>query len=79
MRYDTSTATCKDNDYAYSLALSDKAKEQQEMITSFCAGCPMRVECLERAVNEDAYGVWGGTTRAYRVKYAGAFVSPAVR
>ena len=31
-----------------------------------CAACPVREECLEVAVREDHWGVWGGTTRAER-------------
>lgn len=32
-----------------------------------CAGCPVRVECLEHALEaQEEYGVWGGTTPAER-------------
>lgn len=26
-----------------------------------CAGCPVRAECLEFAIENECYGIWGGT------------------
>ncbi len=38
----------------------DKAK-------AICEACPVKVECLAWAVeNDEAYGIWGGTTPAER-------------
>ncbi len=31
-----------------------------------CEACPVRQACLKVAVEEDHYGMWGGTTRAER-------------
>jgi WhiB family transcriptional regulator, redox-sensing transcriptional regulator len=38
-----------------------------EAAKSVCEGCPVRVECLEYALEaEEEFGVWGGTTPAER-------------
>ena len=31
-----------------------------------CEGCPVKQACLDYALEVDASGVWGGTTRAQR-------------
>ncbi|HET6919853.1 MAG TPA: WhiB family transcriptional regulator [Jiangellaceae bacterium] len=31
-----------------------------------CADCPVRVECLQHALDNDEAGVWGGTTERER-------------
>jgi WhiB family redox-sensing transcriptional regulator len=34
-----------------------------------CAGCPIKVECLNWALkNREAYGIWGGTTYKQRLR-----------
>lgn len=36
-----------------------------------CAGCPVRLDCLRHAiVNDEAHGVWGGTTARQRFRLA---------
>jgi WhiB family transcriptional regulator, redox-sensing transcriptional regulator len=40
-----------------------------------CAACPVRLRCLEHALNTDElYGIWGGTTEEERrrIRVAGA-------
>ena len=59
-------AQCKDSDYAFSLAFSPKLDDATRMIMDFCNECPIRLQCLSEAVALDAYGIWGGTTRADR-------------
>lgn len=39
--------------------MSTKAKE-------VCAACPVRRECLEQAIETDAWGIWGGTSEEER-------------
>ena len=46
---------------------------------SYCYRCPVRVECLEHALEHDEIGVWGGMTtterrreRRRRIKVRGA-------
>lgn len=34
--------------------------------TKFCKGCPYLAECLQFALENDEWGVWGGTTRHQR-------------
>lgn len=33
-----------------------------------CDGCPVREECLDYALNNHEYGIWGGTNFGERVK-----------
>lgn len=33
---------------------------------ALCVRCPVRVECLTEAVQNDEYGVWGGATETER-------------
>ncbi|MDV6979616.1 WhiB family transcriptional regulator [Mycobacterium intracellulare] len=43
-----------------------KSDEQKETI-KFCLGCPVRIECLQYALDVPAaYGIWGGTTQEER-------------
>lgn len=43
-----------------------KSDEQKETI-KFCLGCPVRLECLQYALDVPAaYGIWGGTTQEER-------------
>lgn len=35
---------------------------------SVCGGCPVQVECLEHALKNHEYGIWGGTTERERQK-----------
>lgn len=38
-----------------------------------CAGCPVRQECLDEAIeNREQYGIWGGLDRDERRAYARA-------
>jgi WhiB family redox-sensing transcriptional regulator len=49
---------------------SDAAKAWRKVAAAkaVCAGCPVRVECLDHAVaTDEPYGVWGGLTRAERL------------
>lgn len=41
--------------------------EQVMLALSFCAGCPVRPECLDDALAAGVeHGVWGGTTETER-------------
>lgn len=37
-----------------------------EAAKKICAWCPIRVECLRHAMENDELGVWGGTSEAER-------------
>ena len=44
-------------------------KEYQERIAdakAICAGCPVVLQCLQAALAENEYGIWGGTTMEER-------------
>lgn len=41
--------------------------QQKELqVTKVCKGCPYIQECLQFALENDEWGVWGGTTREQR-------------
>ena len=57
-------AACRDAepDLFFSTAEADRA-EALEM----CGSCPVRLECLEHALEtREAYGIWGGTDEQER-------------
>lgn len=35
-----------------------------------CSGCPVRLECLEFAIDHDCTGIWGGMDYRERLRYA---------
>lgn len=46
--------------------VSDK-KELSELAVAYCYLCPIRLECLDRALTTNQlYGIWGGKTAAER-------------
>ena len=47
--------------------LSPKEFRQWEMdAKAICEGCPITFQCLQAALAENEYGVWGGTTKDER-------------
>lgn len=36
---------------------------------ALCSRCPVRQQCLEWAVQDDAHGFWGGTSRRQRKEW----------
>lgn len=40
--------------------------ESPRQAKEICFGCPVRLECLEYALQTDVTGVWGGTTERQR-------------
>lgn len=61
-----SAAACRGEDPALFFAPSYFEKRSQKqtreaVATSFCARCPVRVECLDYALStREPHGVWGG-------------------
>jgi len=41
---------------------------REKQATRFCAECPYKKECLQFALENDEWGVWGGTTRYERTQ-----------
>lgn len=35
-----------------------------------CSGCPVKLECLQYAIETEQWGVWGGLTRGSRTRLA---------
>lgn len=61
---------CADQDPEIWFPLSDKASAEVELAKSICRGCPIRVECLDRAIRIGASaGIWGGFTDVERRQY----------
>jgi len=46
----------------------DKADTSSEMYLakSICGSCTHKTECLEWAINNERFGIWGGTTEMQR-------------
>jgi WhiB family transcriptional regulator, redox-sensing transcriptional regulator len=50
------------------LMFGERGSSEREA-KNVCAGCPVRVDCLEYAlVNNEAFGIWGGTSYKQRRK-----------
>lgn len=45
-------------------------KDRVSVAKQVCAGCPVRLECLEFAIDHDCYGIWGGMDARERGRYA---------
>jgi WhiB family redox-sensing transcriptional regulator len=37
-------------------------------VAEVCAGCPVREECLEYAIDNNELGIWAGTSASQRMK-----------
>jgi WhiB family redox-sensing transcriptional regulator len=60
---DYSLAACTDQDT--SIFFSD-ADQQIRQALAICNRCPIKKECLEDAITNNEFGVWGGTTELMR-------------
>ena len=63
--------SCRDSDtstFFLEHNLRAKAKKEKEAIAiSICNGCPVKLKCLDHALNTpEIYGVWGGMTEEQR-------------
>ena len=47
------------------LFFSDEIEEINHAL-EICSGCPIRLLCLEDALESNEYGIWGGTTESMR-------------
>lgn len=65
---DNAMARCKDDPHAYELAFSPNINDSLRMAIDYCCDCPVKMSCLLEAIKQDAYGVWGGTTRSTRLE-----------
>ncbi|KUO09181.1 WhiB family transcriptional regulator [Streptomyces sp. DSM 15324] len=62
-------AACRheDPDLFFPIGTSGPALLQTQQAKAVCHRCPVREQCLDRALATDqAVGVWGGTTEAER-------------
>lgn len=62
--FDFSEANCLDADPEMFFA-DDEENPNDELVNRAkikCASCPIRVACLNKAIEDDLEGVWGGTT-----------------
>ncbi len=62
-------AACRDEDtdLFFPNGETGDALEQAELAKAICAGCPVRLECLEFALTTNQpYGIFGGLTEAER-------------
>ena len=52
-----------DPDLFFPISATGRAEKQIAKAKLICAGCTVRLECLEFAMNHDQlFGIWGGTT-----------------
>ena len=52
-----------DPDLFFPISARGPAEQQIAKAKLICAGCAVRLECLEFAMNHDQlFGIWGGTT-----------------
>jgi WhiB family transcriptional regulator, redox-sensing transcriptional regulator len=52
-----------DPDLFFPISTTGPAEKQIARAKAICAGCAVRLECLEFAMTHDQlYGIWGGTT-----------------
>lgn len=42
------------------------APYREKEVAKLCKGCPYLIECRQFAIENDEWGVWGGTTREER-------------
>jgi WhiB family redox-sensing transcriptional regulator len=62
-------AKCKGEDPALFFPNLDTSKYKDfAKIKKLCAACPVRVECLDYAVEFESDGYWGGMTANARLK-----------
>ncbi|MEU1184629.1 WhiB family transcriptional regulator [Streptomyces sp. NPDC005820] len=62
-------AACRheDPDLFFPIGTSGPALMQTQQAKAVCRRCPVRQQCLDRAMDTDqTLGVWGGTTEAER-------------
>jgi WhiB family redox-sensing transcriptional regulator len=59
---------CKTNDpdLWFPIGTSGPAVAQAELAAQLCGPCPIRTACLQRALDLNAEGVWGGATEPER-------------
>jgi WhiB family transcriptional regulator, redox-sensing transcriptional regulator len=60
-----SSAAClsADPDLFFPISSTGPAERQIARAKVICAGCPVRIQCLEFAMTHDqTHGIWGGTT-----------------
>jgi WhiB family transcriptional regulator, redox-sensing transcriptional regulator len=56
-----------DPDLFFPISTTGPAEKQITRAKRICAGCPVRLECLQFAMTHDqVYGIWGGTTQEDR-------------
>jgi WhiB family transcriptional regulator, redox-sensing transcriptional regulator len=56
-----------DPDLFFPISTTGPAEKQIARAKRICAGCAVRLQCLEFALTHDqVYGIWGGTTQEDR-------------
>lgn len=57
-------ANCLDQDpeLFFPIGKTGSSVHQIQDAKAVCSECPVRIECLNKAVSIDAEGIWGGTT-----------------
>lgn len=69
----TEHAACKDTDYELWFP---KAGDNGQRAKRICAGCPVRQQCLDFAITNEEYGIWGGMSEHQRREHIRATRPP---
>lgn len=64
--FDTTNAACADADPTYFFPEGKNFHNLTFVAKMYCSECPLVEECLNYAIRNDEWGVWGGATRVER-------------
>lgn len=65
MKYpDFTEASCKDIGVELFFEESKTPTIEEKMVMKLCRSCPVQKDCLEWGLRHEAFGIWGGLTRA---------------
>jgi len=59
-------AACKEVDADLFFPEGKNKREQEHTAKQICASCPVVTDCLQFAIDNEQFGIWGGTTEEER-------------
>ena len=64
--FDTTGASCQEVDPEMFFPVASQEPQEAKNMRALCAGCPVNVECLTYALENDVMGIWAGTNHEMR-------------